>query len=99
MGGMRAHQEESHCREAQVLAHLAAHRETRMHDDRSPFRAPAREPKPGTFHGPAHGFGMRRVDEAAKLKLSGPMSGEQKLGEGLRELPLVGSAPRTRDKA
>ena len=62
-----------------------------MHDDRSPadrFRAPAREPKLGTFHRPAHGIGMKPVPEAAKLKLSGPMSGEQKLGEGLRELPL-----------
>jgi hypothetical protein len=33
--------------------------------DRAPFRAPAREPKPGTFHRPAHGFGMKRVAEAA----------------------------------
>jgi hypothetical protein len=35
-----------------------------MHDDRDPFRAPAREPKPGTFHRPAHGFGVKRVPEA-----------------------------------
>jgi hypothetical protein len=65
-----------------------------MHD-RDPteqFRAPAREPKPGTFHRPAHGFGMKRVREAAELRLRGPMTGEQKLGEGLRELPLVGNA-------
>jgi hypothetical protein len=27
--------------------------------------------------------------------LSGPTTGEQKLGEGLRELPLVGQAPPT----
>ena len=62
-----------------------------MHDDRDPFRAPAREPKPGTFHRPAHGFGTKRGPEAAELRLSGPMSGEQKLGDGLWELPLVGS--------
>ena len=71
-----------------------------MHD-RDPteqFRAPAREPKPGTFHRPAHGFGMKRVREAAELRLSGPMTGEQKLGEGLRELPLVGQAPLAHPK-
>jgi hypothetical protein len=67
-----------------------------MHDDRDPFRAPAHEPQPGTFHRPAHGFGTKRAPEAAELRLSGPMSGEQKLGEGLRELPLVGSEPRTK---
>ena len=42
-----------------------------MHD-RDPteqFRAPAREPKPGTFHRPAHGFGMKRVREAAEVRL------------------------------
>ena len=38
----------------------------------------------------------KRAPEAAELRLSGPMSGEQKLGEGLRELPLVGSEPRTK---
>lgn len=72
-----------------------------MHDDRDPFRAPAREPKPGTFHRPAHGFGMKRVPEAAELRLSGPITGEQKLGEGLPELPLVGNAgaARTTDEA
>ena len=71
-----------------------------MHD-RDPteqFRAPAREPKPGTFHRPAHGFGMKRVREAAELRLRGPMTGEQKLGEGLRELPLVGNAGARRTK-
>jgi hypothetical protein len=31
--------------------------------------------------------------------LSGPMTGEQKLGEGLRELPLVGNAGATKGKA
>ena len=61
-----------------------------MHD-RDPFRAPAREPKPGTFHRPAHGLGIKRAPEAAKLRLSGPMTGEQKLGEGLAELPLAGT--------
>jgi hypothetical protein len=66
-----------------------------MHD-RDPFRAPAREPKPGTFHRPAHGVGMKRVAEAAELRLSGPMTGEQKLGGGVWELPLVGGVSATR---
>ena len=35
-----------------------------MHD-RDPFRAPRREPKPGTFHRPAHGFGTKPAPEAA----------------------------------
>jgi hypothetical protein len=64
-----------------------------MHNDRDPaekFPTPIREPKPGTFHRPAHGFGSIRAPTAAELRLSGPMTGEQKLGEGLRELPLVG---------
>ena len=64
-----------------------------MHNDRDPaekFPAPVREPKPGTFHRPAHGFGSKRAPAAAELRLSGPMTGEQKLGEGLRELPLGG---------
>jgi hypothetical protein len=68
-----------------------------MHD-RDPFeqfRPLAREPKAGTFHRPAHGFGMKRIPEAAELRLSGPTTAEQKLGEGLRELPLVGQAPPT----
>jgi hypothetical protein len=73
-----------------------------MHDE-NPFRAPAREPKAGTFHQPAHGFGMKRAPEAAVLSLSGPTTGEhQKLGEGLLELPLVANASvpqrRTRGK-
>jgi hypothetical protein len=71
-----------------------------MLDDRDPFRAPAREPKPGTFHRPAHGVGVKHAGEAAEVRLSGPTTGQQKLGEGLSELPLVGSAPRpTKDKA
>jgi hypothetical protein len=68
-----------------------------MHD-RDPaeqFRPLAREPKAGTFHRPAHDFGMKRLPEAAELRLSGPTTAEQKLGEGLRELPLVGQAPPT----
>ena len=71
-----------------------------MHDQdpAAQFRAPAREPKAGTFHRPAHGFGMKRVREAAELRLSGPLTGEQKLGEGLRELPLVGNAGAARTK-
>jgi hypothetical protein len=56
-----------------------------MHD-RDPFRAPRREPKPGTFYRPAHGFGTKPAPE---LRLSGPMVGEQKPGEGARELPLT----------
>ena len=62
------------------------------------FRPPAREPKAGTFHRPAHDFGMKRIPEAAELRLSGPTTGEQKLGEGLRELPLVGQAPPAQPK-
>jgi hypothetical protein len=67
---------------------------TTMHDDRDPFRAPRREPKPGTFHRPAHGFGVKRAPEVAKLRLSGPITGEQKLGEGLAELPLGAASVR-----
>ena len=69
-----------------------------MHNDSDPFRAPAREPKPGTFHRPAHGVGVKRAQETAGVRLSGPMSGEQKLGEGLSELPLVGNANPARAK-
>ena len=68
-----------------------------MHDD-NPFRAPTREPKPGTFHRPAHGFGTKRAAEAAELRLSGPMTGEQRLGEGSWELPLVGNAGAAQTK-
>jgi hypothetical protein len=39
---------------------------------------------------------MKRVAETAKMRLSGPMTGEQKLGEGLAELPL--GALRTKEK-
>jgi len=67
-----------------------------MHD-RDPFRAPTREPKPGTFQRPAHGFGIDRAPEAAEMRLSGPMTGEQKLGEGLADLPLGTKAPKTRE--
>ena len=70
---------------------------TTMHN-RDPFRPPAREPKPGTFHRPAHAFGIKHVAEAAELRLSGPMSGQQKLGEGGAELPLVGRATRTKEQ-
>jgi hypothetical protein len=66
-----------------------------MDNDRDPaekFPTPIREPKPGTFHGPGHGFGLKRAPAAAELRLSGPMTGGQKLGEGLRELPLGGKA-------
>jgi hypothetical protein len=68
-----------------------------MHDNS--FRTPAHEPKPGTFHRPAHGLGTKRATEAAELRLIGPMAGEQKLGEGLRELPLSGTPPPTKDGA
>jgi len=60
-----------------------------MHD-RDPFRAPRREPKLSTFRRPAHGVGEKPAPEAARLRLIGPMTGEQKLGEGLRDLPLGG---------
>ena len=66
-----------------------------MHNDRDPaekFPTPIREPKLGTFHRPAHGFGSKDAPAAAGLRLSGPTTGEQKLGEGLRELPLGGKA-------
>jgi hypothetical protein len=56
-------------------------------------------PSPAPFIGRRMAFGTKRVPEAAELRLSGPMSGEQKLGDGLWELPLVGSDPLTRDKA
>jgi hypothetical protein len=36
---------------------------------------------------------------AAQVRLSGPMTGEQKLGEGLSDLPLVGNPARTKDRA
>jgi hypothetical protein len=78
-------------------AHVIRLTEVATMHDRDPFRAPTREPKPGTFHRPAHGFGMKRVAEAAELRLNGPMTGEQKLGEGLAELPL--RAPRTKEKS
>jgi hypothetical protein len=67
-----------------------------MHDDRNASRAPAREPKPGTFHRPAHGFGTKRAPDTAALRLNGPITGEQKLGEGLAELPL--GAARANEK-
>jgi hypothetical protein len=65
-----------------------------MHDDRNPFRAPA-------LSSTGHGVRAKRAQQAAEVRLSGPMSGEQKLGEGLSELPLVGNAKpaRTKDKA
>ena len=72
-----------------------------MHD-RDPLRAPTREPKPGTFQRPAHGFGIDRAPEAAEMRLSGPMTGEQKLGEGLapparrRSRDQIGSPPLPR---
>jgi hypothetical protein len=69
-----------------------------MHND-NPFRAPAREPKPGTFHRPAHGMGLKPVPATAASRLSGPMTGEQKLGEGSWELPLVGNAGVAKDPA
>jgi hypothetical protein len=68
-----------------------------MHD-RDPFRAPARELKPSTFHRPAHDLGMKRVAETSAVRLSGPMTGEQKLGEGRLDLPLWWApARRSRD--
>jgi hypothetical protein len=66
-----------------------------MHNNRDPdekFPTPIREPKLGTFHRPAHGFGSKPAPAAPELRLSGPTTGEQKLGEGARELPLVAQA-------
>src|SRR5262245_11599625 len=42
-----------------------------MHD-RDPFRTPRREPKPGTFHRPAHGFGTKPAPEAAERAITPP---------------------------
>jgi hypothetical protein len=42
---------------------------------------------------------MKRVAEAAELRLNGPMTGEQKLGEGLAELPLGRPRQRSHDQA
>ena len=43
--------------------------ENPMHDS-DPFRVPVREPKPGTFHRPAHGFGIKFEPRPTELKLS-----------------------------
>ena len=51
------------------------------------FPIPIREPKRGTFHRPAHGFGLKPAPEAVGMTLSGPLTGEQKLGEERRDLP------------
>jgi hypothetical protein len=71
-----------------------------MHDDRGlaeTFRAPLREPKLGIFHRTAHGIGIKPAAEAVQPKLSGPMAGEQRLGEGAAHLPLSGSSVRTKE--
>ena len=67
-----------------------------MHDS-DPFRASVREPKPGTFHRPAHGFGIKSEPRPTELKLSGPKTGEQGLGQGMMHLPLSGAT--TKDEA
>jgi hypothetical protein len=36
---------------------------------------------------------MKRVPETAEMRLSGPTTGEQKLGEGRPDLPLGGGQP------
>ena len=81
------HGYEQTTREAALAPYRAGDRICAMHD-RDPFRAPRREPQPGTFHRPAHAFGTKSAPEAAELRLSGPMVGEQKLGAGARALPL-----------
>ena len=80
----------------------------RRHDD-PPTGAPtspqAREAKVPPFRPQAHSFEAERVygREAVKLRLSAPDISEQKLGEGLSELPLVGrpslAKKRTKHKA
>ena len=35
------------------------------------------------FHRPAHGFGVKRASEVVGVRLSGPLTGEQKLGGGI----------------
>jgi hypothetical protein len=85
-----------------------AHRqgeELRVRDD-PPTGAPTspqtREPKGEPFRPQAHSFEAKRR-EAVKLRLSAPDIGEQKLGEGLSGLPLVGkpsvAKQRTKYKA
>jgi hypothetical protein len=70
-----------------------------MHND-NPFRAPARRAEARrTFHRPAHGMALKPVPATAASRLSGPMTGEQKLGEGSWELPLVGNAGVAKDPA
>ena len=43
-------------------------------------------------------IGRKSLDVGSELRLSGPMSGEQKLGEGVAKLPLVGQATRTKEQ-
>jgi hypothetical protein len=69
-----------------------------MHDS-DPFRVPVHEPKPGTFHRPAHGFGIKFEPQPTKLKLSGAKTGEQGLGQGVMHLPLSGVTPLMKDEA
>jgi hypothetical protein len=62
-----------------------------MHDD-NPFRAPTREPKPGTFHRPAHGFGTKRAAEAAELtKVERPYDRRTEAWRGTARVALVGN--------
>jgi hypothetical protein len=57
----------------------------------APTSPQAREPKAEPFRPQAHSFEAERVHrEAGELRLSVPDIGEQKLGEGQSQLPLVG---------
>ena len=71
-----------------------------MRDD-PPTGAPtspqARDPKAEPFRPQAHSFEAERVHrEAGELRLSVPDIGEQKLGEGQSQLPLVGKSRVTK---
>ena len=64
-----------------------------MHDDQAIGEQPG---VPKDFRRQAHSFGAEGASrqEALELKLSTPDVKGQNLGEGQRDLPLVGVAPR-----
>ena len=68
-----------------------------MHDDQATVEQP-RVPK--DFRRQAHSFGAEGASrqEALELKLSTPDVKGQNLGEGQRDLPLVGVAPPQRKR-
>jgi hypothetical protein len=72
----------------------------RMHDDRRQARD---EPKHQPFRRQAHSFGAEHahdVNEKSEMRLRTRDVKDQKMGEGQRELPLVGVAKQsTKPKA